>query len=63
MNEEQEGIVVDEFNRLRGRILGLIESWGLPEKQERGCKNTFKTLSYDAQAKILETLEDPEYLS
>jgi hypothetical protein len=41
-----------EFNTLRGRILGLIESWGLDDKQERGCKSTFKSLTYDAEATI-----------
>lgn len=47
-----QALIAEEFNRLRGRLLGLIESWGLPDTQERGCKNTLKTLSYDAQARI-----------
>lgn len=47
-----------EFNNLRGRILGLIESWGLPEVQERGCKSTFKSLTYDAQARLADLLGD-----
>jgi hypothetical protein len=46
--------VASEFNTVRGRILGLIESWGLPERQERGCKSTFKSLTYDAEASIKE---------
>ncbi len=58
MNQELDGIISDEFNRLRGRVLGLIESWGLPERQENGAKNTFKSLSYDAQARITEILDD-----
>lgn len=49
-----EKTVADEFNSMRGRILGLIESWGLPERQETGCKNTFKSLTYDAEARIKE---------
>jgi hypothetical protein len=57
LNEEFEGILEDEFNRMRGRILGLIESWGLPERQEKGAKNTFKTLSYDAEARITSAIE------
>jgi hypothetical protein len=57
MSEELEGIIADEFNRLRGRMLGLIESWGLPEKQENGAKQTLKSLSYDAQASIAEVIE------
>lgn len=51
-------LLADEFNTLRGRILGLIESWGLPERQENGCKATFKSLTYDSQARISELLEE-----
>lgn len=57
MNEEVEGILQDEFNRLRGRVLGFIEACGLPEQQERGMKNTFKSLSYDAQARIVDVID------
>lgn len=49
-----DGAVAQEFNTLRGRILGLIESWGLPERQERGAKSTFKSLTYDAERVIKE---------
>lgn len=54
---ETEQVIAAEFNTLRGRILGLIESWGLDPKQEQGCKSTFKSLTYDSQARILELLE------
>jgi hypothetical protein len=47
-----EEIIIKEFNTLRGRVLGLIESWGLPERQEKGCKATFKSLTYDAEKSI-----------
>lgn len=57
MSADLEKIVASEFNTLRGRILGLIESWGLPEKQEQGCKATFKTLTYDSQQRITDTLD------
>lgn len=60
MNEELDGIIQEEFDRLRGRMLGLIESWGLPEAQEKGAKNTLKALSYDAQARITELLDDSD---
>lgn len=53
-SEQSEKTIADEFNSLRGRILGLIESWGLPETQERGCKATFKSLTYDAEKRIKE---------
>ena len=52
--EEQ---IAKEFNTLRGRILGLIESWGLPARQESGCKSTFKSLTYDAEKAIRELVE------
>lgn len=54
MNDE---VIAAHFDRMRGRILGLIESWGLPPSQERGCKAIFKSLTYDAEADIKETLE------
>lgn len=55
---DQEAVVTEEFNRLRGRLCGLIESWGLADKQERGAINTLKSLSYDAQKAITESLRD-----
>lgn len=45
-------VIADSFNRMRGRILGLIESWGLDPVQEHGCKALFKSLSYDSEAEI-----------
>lgn len=40
------------MNRLRGRLCGLIESWGLPQQQEEGMKSTLKYLTYDSEEKI-----------
>jgi hypothetical protein len=56
MDLTPEELIAKEFNTLRGRILGLIESWGLPERQESGCKATFKSLTYDAEKAIRELL-------
>jgi hypothetical protein len=42
-----------ECDSMRGRTLGMIESFGLPERQEEGAKTTTKSLSYDAEAKIM----------
>lgn len=53
-----EQSISEEFNRLRGRLCGLIESWGLPERQERGAIQTLKTLSYDSQANLTALLDD-----
>lgn len=52
--------IASEFNTLRGRILGLIESWGLPQSQENGCKSTFKTLTYDAEQSIKDLVPDED---
>lgn len=49
-----------EMNRLRGRLLGLLESFGLDDRHERACKNTLKSLSYDMQAALANIL-DREY--
>jgi hypothetical protein len=47
-----EELVAVEMNRLRGRLCGLIESWGLPEQREEGMKSILKVLTYDSQQKI-----------
>lgn len=57
MAKEDSTNLEREFDTMRGRILGLIESWGLPQRQEDGCKQTFKSLTYDAQAKIEELVK------
>lgn len=51
-------VIASHFDRLRGRILGLIESWGLPPTQERGAKSIFKSLTYDMEAEINELFEE-----
>lgn len=49
-----EQAVADEYNRLRGRLCGLVESWGLPEKRERAMISTLKSLTYDSEAVVKE---------
>lgn len=56
-SEVQKAVRV-ESNRLRGRLAGLIESWGLEERQERGAIATMKTLSYDAENTIVALLDE-----
>lgn len=51
-------VVSEEMNRLRGRLCGLIESFGLPEKQERGMIQTLKSLTYDSEALLKEIVEE-----
>jgi hypothetical protein len=53
-----EATVAKEFNRLIGRLCGLIESWGLDERQERGAIQTLKSLSYDSQKVIVDLLKE-----
>lgn len=47
-----------EFNRIRGRVCGLIESWNLDPKQERAAIQTFKSLTYDSEKTIRELLNN-----
>ena len=47
-----EDRVAREFNRLRGRLAGHVESYSLSPKVERGIVSMMKTLSYDAEANI-----------
>jgi len=51
LTAEQQA-VADEFNRIRGRLCGLIESFGLPEKRERAMISTLKSLTYDSEAVV-----------
>jgi len=46
------------MNNLRGRILGLIESWDLEERRERAIKATFKSLTYDLQAQVNDDIRE-----
>lgn len=52
----EEQAVADSMNRLRGRLCGLIESWGVGEKQERAMISTLKSLTYDGQQEINEII-------
>jgi hypothetical protein len=61
MSQSKDALVarIDrEWNTIRGRMLGLIESWGLPTTQEAGAKSSFKALSSDAQARLATLIGD-----
>jgi hypothetical protein len=63
---EVEDNIHAEMNRLRGRLCGLIESWGLDEKRESACKQTLKTLTYDSEALLVglaSELDVPQYIN
>jgi hypothetical protein len=57
MSSQDGDRVAEEYDRLRGRLCGLVESWGLPDKQERGMIATLKTLTYDSQKVVKEIVE------
>lgn len=58
MAEQDAGAVVStEMNRLRGRLAGLVESWGLDDKRERAMIATLKSLSYDSERVLKELVE------
>ena len=57
MSSQDGDRVAEEYDRLRGRLCGLLESWGLPDKQERGMIATLKTLTYDSQKVVKEIVE------
>lgn len=55
---DAEKAFTEEMNRLRGRLLGALESFGLPERQETAAKQLVKSLTYDAEARVKELLHD-----
>jgi hypothetical protein len=58
--KELEESFARDWDRLRGMILGQIESWGLDPKHERAICSTFKSFTYDRQKQQLESIK--EYL-
>lgn len=52
--EEQ---VRKSMNKSRGRMAGLIESWGLDEHREHAMIQIMKSLSYDAENEIVELIK------
>lgn len=65
MNEDPEFDSVNELvkfhmDKLRGRLCGLIESWGLDERQERAAIQTLKSISYNSERIIKKAIDDIE---
>lgn len=54
-------VAVKEFNSLRGRLCTVIESAGLPTKQERALVLLIKNLSYQNQAVIAELIDKVDH--
>lgn len=49
-------IAIREFNSLRGRLCTVVESAGLPQKQERALITLIKNLSFQNQAVVIELI-------
>lgn len=56
--DELETEIRKDFNKARGRLAGLIESWDLGERRERAMIQTMKSLSYDSEASIVKLIHD-----
>jgi hypothetical protein len=61
----RDDAIAAEYNRLRGRLCGIVESWGLPNlfeeegaRQERGMISTLKSLTYDSEAVMKQLVQD-----
>lgn len=46
------------MDQIRGRLSGMIESFGLPERQERSAVATLKALANDLEAKLLKDIKN-----
>jgi hypothetical protein len=55
---EKADVIAAEYDRLRGRLAGLIESFGLPDRQERAVITTLKSLTYDSQKVVTGLVDD-----
>ncbi len=56
-DEEREAEIRKGMNRLRGQMCGLLESFGLPERQERAAVQALKSLSYDNEAHFVDIIK------
>ncbi|MGD0511077.1 MAG: hypothetical protein ABSA33_04515 [Candidatus Micrarchaeaceae archaeon] len=54
--EEKERAVHAQMDRFRGRMCGLVESFGLKDIQTSGMKATLKSLSYDNEKAIIDLI-------
>lgn len=57
-SNELEKEIHKGMDRLRGRLAGLIEACGLPERQERSLVATLKSITYDHEAELIDLLQD-----
>lgn len=55
--QEFEEKFARDYDRLRGMMLGMLESFNLEPKHERAAVSTFKSFSYDRQKDQLELIK------
>ena len=55
-NTQAEHVLDKSFDRMRARLLNVVEASAIPQDQQDAIKRLVKTLSYDAQADILEAI-------
>lgn len=53
---EHERQIARDFDRLRGRLLGLIDVADLDYEQSRPMKELVKSLTYTSQAELIRTV-------
>lgn len=58
MSDDPVRVMREHMNRLRGRLFGVIEAAGLPERQTNAMKGLVRTTTYDLQADLEESLKD-----
>lgn len=46
------------FDRLRGRLFQVVESVGMPQRQEEAAKGVIRTVTYDMQRSIEQGARD-----
>jgi hypothetical protein len=56
-DEEFEAQFARDWDRCRGMLLGLIESFGLEHRHERAMASTLKSFTYDRQKEQLERIQ------
>lgn len=58
MASDLEKEIHQGMDRLRGRLAGLIEACGLPERQERSLVATMKSITYDQEEALIDLLDE-----
>lgn len=55
---ELERRLARDFDRLRARLFNLFEAMGLPPERTKAAKELVRSLTYDAQAALIESARE-----